>query len=318
MKEKIQQKKIVQKKIKRKKIRESHLIADAQLIAAADAQLIAATRHITNMVLISDTHIGCGLGLSDLRPIHLDDGGTYRASRLQRKIWKNWLEFWDWVHIVTKGEHFTLVHVGDLIDGVHHNSTTQISHNLADQARMARTVMQPIIDSPLCDAYYQIRGTEAHVGISGVNEESIAESLGAVPDIDGKFARWRLQIPVGKALVSLMHHIGGTSSAAYESSAILRELISEITVAGQWGLRVPNFMIRGHRHRFCQVSIPSEIGDAIGLVLPGWQLKTPFVYKIGGRTSLPQMGGAVIRQGDEDVYIRHKVFTIEQDKIVKP
>jgi MFS family permease len=61
-------------------------------------------------------------------------------------MWSLWREFWDvWVPEVTKGEPYDLVHNGDVIDGVHHGSTTQISHNIEDQLRIAEAVLGPQI-----------------------------------------------------------------------------------------------------------------------------------------------------------------------------
>ena len=57
----------------------------------------------------------------------------------------------------------------------------------------------------------------------------------------------------------------------------------------------------------------------MSIVTPAWQLKTPFVYKLGmGRSSQPQVGGYLIRVGDEDgLYTRFKVWDIERPKTEK-
>ena len=94
---------------------------------------------IRNLIIVSDTHCGCRLALCGPEPIKVDGGGQYLASDFQRKMWALWREFWDeWVPEVTRGEPYDLVHNGDAIDGSHHNSTTQISHNIEDQIRIDR------------------------------------------------------------------------------------------------------------------------------------------------------------------------------------
>ena len=100
-------------------------------------------------------------------------------------MWALWREFWDeWVPEVSRGEPFDLVHNGDVIDGVHHRSTTQISHNIQDQLLIAEKVMRPEVER--CKrsggTYNHIRGTSAHVGESGIYEEQLAEKLGAKPN----------------------------------------------------------------------------------------------------------------------------------------
>ena len=59
----------------------------------------------------------------------------------------------------------------------------------------------------------------------------------------------------------------------------------------------------------------SDTGFATSCTTPGWQLKTPFAFRIpGGRASRPQMGGTLVRAGDDDIYTRHKVWSIRQVK----
>ena len=271
---------------------------------------------INNLIIVSDEHCGCKLGLCPPGPIKLDDGGVYYPSRAQRKVWDMWEEFWyEWVPQATHGEPFAVVNNGDSIDGVHHGSTTQISHNLLDQTRIARAVLKPIVE--LCEGrFYMIRGTEAHVGQSGCEEERLAESLGAIPDAEGRFARYELWANVGKGLVHCMHHIGTTGSAAYESTAVTKELTESYCEAGRNRLKPPDVIVRSHRHRHFEIRVPTSLGYGISFVTTGWQLKTPFVYKIpGGRVTSPQMGGSLIRQGDEDLFTRHKTRYIGRSKV---
>lgn len=272
---------------------------------------------VRNLIVFSDTHCGCRLGLCPPDPLPMDSGGTYTASEFQRQMWGLWRTFWDdWVPEVTKGEPFDVVHNGDAIDGSHHNSTTQISHNLEDQARIAETVLKPVVAQ--CHAsggtYYHIRGTEAHVGQSGENEERLARNLGAKPNADGQFARFDLWKRVGPScLVHLLHHIGTTSSAAHEASAVNAELTAEYVEAARWHREPPDFIVRSHRHRSIAVDLNSAKGYAAAIVTPAWQGKTPYVWKIpGARISEPQFGGILIRQGDEEFYYRRKVWSLDR------
>jgi hypothetical protein len=247
---------------------------------------------------------------------HLDDGGLYMPSLIQLKIWSWWREFWDeWVPLVCRGEKFDVVINGDSIDGVHHNSTTQISHNLEDQKRLAEVVIRPIAEK--ANRLFVVRGTSAHVGESGVNEEELAKTIGAVPNAEGQYARHELWIRIGTALVHCMHHIGTTGSAAYESTAVHKEMIESLTESARHNLEPPDVIVRSHRHRYFRTMFSSNKGDAISVVTPGWQAKTPFAYRIpGGRISLPQFGGIIVRSGDEEhVYVRHKTFSLDRPKV---
>lgn len=264
-----------------------------------------------NLVVVSDLHCGCRMGLCHPDGAKLDDGGSYKPSRLQHKLWKLWDEFWtQWVPTVTQGEAYDVVLNGDLVDGVHHGSVTQVSHNLVDQSRIAMAVIGAI---PRKGHLYVVRGTPAHGGESGQTEEGIAKAIGAVPNKEGQYARWELWLEVGKGLVHLLHHVGSTGSNHYESTAVNKELMEAYVEAGRWGDRPPDVVVRSHRHRSMEVRVPSALGYAIACVTPGWQAKTPFAYKIpGARQSQPQFGGLVIRQGDEDLYTRFKVWRLDR------
>lgn len=274
---------------------------------------------IRNLVVVSDTHAGCRLALLHPDGIQVDGGGRYVPSEFQRKMWALWQEFWcEWVPEVTRGEPFDVVHNGDALDGVHHHSTTQISHNMEDQQRIGEAVLQPVVDQ--CKAsggtYYHIRGTEAHVGQSGEYEERLARMIGAKPNAENQYARFDLWKRVGDAkgpLVHLLHHVGTTSSAAHEASAVNAELIAEYVEAARWNREPPDFVVRSHRHRSIAVDMNSAKGYAAAIVTPAWQGKTPYVWKIpSARLSEPQIGGILIRQGDEEFYYRRFVRSFER------
>ena len=276
---------------------------------------------IKNIVNISDLHCGCRLGLCPPE-VKMDDGGTYHHSRLQAIVWEYWNTFWDeWVPKVTKGEDYVIVNNGDSIDGSHHGSTTQISQNIEDQVRIAEQILLPRIQHKKCKGYYHIRGTEAHVGKSGADEERLARMLGAIPNAEGQFARWELWAELGShnKLCHFTHHIGTTSSMAYESTAVHKELVEAYNEAGRWNERPPDLISRGHRHRSYKIELPNDNGMAIVVITPGWQLKTPFTYRLAsGRSGEPQIGGFIIREGDEDsLYARSKVWGMKRSETVK-
>ena len=184
---------------------------------------------INNVIVISDTHIGCQFGLYNPKlKFSLDGGGKYSPSSNQLKVWAMWEDFWNnWVPMVTKKEKFILVHNGDVIDGKHHKSNTQITQNITDQKKIAYEILAPIIDKSA--GYYHIRGTDAHVGSSGEDEEDLARMLGAIPDEADNNARHEMWLRLGQRLIHFSHHIGTTSSSAYESTAVYKELVEALT-----------------------------------------------------------------------------------------
>lgn len=275
---------------------------------------------ISNIIVVSDIHAGCQLGLCPKEGSSLDGGGVYKPSKLQNKLYTMWDTFWgEWVPKAVKNEPYAVVFNGDSIDGVHHNSTTQITHNLADQQEIAYNLLSPIVEK--CSGkYYHMRGTEAHVGKSAEEEEKLAKRLGAISDEQGNYARYELWFEFGRdnetRLAHFMHHVGTASRTAYETSAVMAELAEMFTEAGRWGDRVPDVVVRSHRHRNISIRIPTRHSYGIAFTTPAWQLKTPFAYKIAGaRVTTPQIGGSLIRMGDEDLFDRHRVWSIGRPKI---
>jgi hypothetical protein len=254
------------------------------------------------------------MGLCPPGGVKLDGGGTYQASGFQKKLWSHWLEFTtNWVKTVTKGEPFILVHNGDAIDGNHHNSTTQISHNLADQENIAYETLRGLVDRAA--VYYHIRGTEAHVGQSGVDEERLARRLGAKADADGNHARWELRVKLHGHPIHFTHHLGTTGSSAYEATALGKELVEAYVEAARWGHPADEILVRSHRHRFYEVRHYGAGGMRTCTVTAGFQLKTPWIYKTQARMSEPQIGGILIRVSDsEELHTRAIVWPMQRSK----
>lgn len=270
---------------------------------------------IKNAVAISDTHFGCRLGLCPAEGLDLDDGGHYEPSDNQKKVWGYWLNFCNvWLPRTLHKEKFVLIHNGDVVEGRHHSVTTQISQNLADQLRLAKLVLSPLVEK--ASAYYQVRGTEAHVGQSAELEEILAQELEAIPTKEGRHSRWELWLRVGRGLVHFLHHIGTTGSVAYETTAVNKEIVEEYTEAGKTRQIPPDIVVRSHRHRFSLVDVGEEMGSGISVTTPGWQLQTPLTWRSPrGRVSPPQFGGIVIRQGDEELHVRRKIYSIVRSEI---
>jgi len=279
------------------------------------------TNAIRQAIIISDIHAGCQFGLFPDKTLLIDGGNQVSQSVLQSKVWVWWNEFWnDWVPRVTKNEKYVIVINGDTTDGRHHGSTTQISQNMSDQSKIAMEILQPILAQPNVAGLYMTRGTEAHTGPSGENEELLAKALGAIPDEIGNYARNELWLRIGGkngALAHILHHIGTTGRTHYETSAPMAEYGESCLEAGRWSTNAPDFVIRSHRHRYVETVISTSRGYGMSIVTPGWQLKTPFSWKIaGGRNSLPQFGGILIRQGEEEHYSRSFVKNVSRTQEV--
>lgn len=273
---------------------------------------------IRQAVIVSDLHAGCKFGLCPPGGVLLDGGGRYRPSRPQERLYEFWEHAWsEWVPHVTKGEPYAVVVNGDILDGVHHRSVTQIDHNLTTQREIAYELLAPVRDR--ANKMYMVRGTESHVGQSGQDEEEVAKRLGAVRDERGMHSRYELWMDLGGALVHCAHHIGTTGSMAYETSALMRELAELMGDSARWGHEPPDVVVRSHRHRHVEIRVPTRHVYGICFTTAAWQLRTPFAYKVpGGRVATPHIGMSLIRYGDEEIYTRHLVETIPRSKTARP
>ena len=264
-----------------------------------------------SVIVISDTHGGCRMGLCRPGGVKLDGGGKYYTSRLQDKQWAHWLHFCNtWIPSVTKREPFILIHNGDALDGVHHGSTSQISQNLTDQNNIAYDTLRRLVDKSA--AYFHIRGTEAHVGSSGAQEELLARRLGAIPDSDGNHARWEMWLSLHGHLCHLTHHI--TGGTLYASTATGREMVTNYVESGRWGYRAAQVIVRSHLHVYEESREYGDGGLRISLITPAWQLKTSYVYRNRARMSEPQLGGVLIRKGNEELHTRAIVYPMQRSK----
>jgi hypothetical protein len=243
------------------------------------------------IVAVSDLHVGSFSGLMHDEML-LDSGNKLKPSPLQEMLLTFWNHFWgEFVPKVTKGcKDILVVLNGDVIDGFHHNAVDLIP-NVKDQRLAARKILQPIRNKY---SMAMIRGTEAHGGVSEQDTEQLGIDLDCVTDQSTGNKYWyQFWVDCNGVLFQFAHHIGTTSSAAYETSAPMRELVAGLVESAQWGQRLPDVFVRSHRHRYIPVSIPAQGDRDISLyITPAWQLRTPYVERID-RMRLPHIGGVI-------------------------
>ena len=119
--------------------------------------------------------------------------------------------------------------------------------------------------------------------------------------------------------MNFLHHVGTTSSTAYKFHRPFRGTDRMYVEAARWRTTPPDIIVRSHRHRSIQITIPvgtaeGQSSEASAIVTPAWQGKTPFAWKIpGARISTPQFGGVSVRYSDDGVlYATSKVWTVRR------
>jgi hypothetical protein len=269
---------------------------------------------VPDIVCLSDLHCGDRFGLYPLDvPLLLDEGSAHQPGHSQRLLWEHFVAFREWVWKMTEGRPYILVTNGDCIDGVHHDSVTQFTNNKTDQKTVAKAVLQSLRDRAM--SYYAVRGTEVHAGKSGQDEEGLAELLGATRAKNGHYARWNLWLKVGGVLCNFKHHIGTTGSAAFAATALSKEVVLTLAEAARLNKPIPRVIVRSHRHVGDIYIKPSPNGDIVCVVTPGWQIVSPFAWRIpGSRQNLGEFGGIIIRIEDGEPHIKTWTRAVDRDE----
>lgn len=281
------------------------------LPATARKRKTAGKMGVRHVVVVSDLHVGCQMAIVHPDGARQAEGGWYTPSKFQRMLYGLWEQFWEVeVPIMTQGEPFDIVINGECVDGSHHNAVNQWTQNLTDQCAASIKLIEPLLDK--CKRLFIIRGTEAHSGKSGQQDEQIAREVGAVPcPITGQYSRYELFYGLRDGIIHFTHTVGCVGSQANEASAPLKDLTEFYLESGRWGERPPDAIVRSHRHRHVVVELATCRGKALACVTPAWQGKTPFAYKIaGGRPAQPQFGGICLSWSEKErfIYELHRVW----------
>lgn len=242
----------------------------------------------TVLAIIADTHIGSSTALAPLKfTVHnrnsLETQVT-QANRLQRWLYECWLDYWDHVFRVAKKKRLIVVHCGDIVDGLHHNSL-QVMNEVQDQAQAAVELLEPVVKK--ADAFFGVLGTSIHAGQEHISEVGIYKELGAQDygetlalEIDGK-------------LHDFAHH-GRAGRRAWTSSAA--NVAAEVMLDyAQAGLKLPGYIWRGHNHIIDDSG--SKIAGTRSISLPSWQLKTTYGWRISSNATRSDIGGYLVVDG---------------------
>ena len=230
----------------------------------------------TILAVVGDTHINSSVGLSPLT-INLDDGGTYRASKAQRWLWYNWLDYWECVaKLVTQHDaKVWTVFNGDLVEGDGKNRSHQlITQNDTTVMSMALDAIQPALEAS--DRLFVVRGTAAHVGLSASLEEKVAIDIEAVKCKEtDTYSWWKLLLDCDGVLFDITHH-GKVGRLPWTKSNPLNVTATRL-IMHYAGYRLPKVAIRSHNHIYVDTfnNYPIRV-----IANPAWQLKTEYSHRL--------------------------------------
>ena len=253
----------------------------------------------TTITVVSDLHAGSTWGLCPPE-VELHEEGTYHASKYQRWLWDNWIDFWTWARELARGRRVMVIN-GDMVDGVHHRTTQLVSTNEADHIEIADQCIRAAVEIYRPRHIVFIRGTEVHVGAAARDEEIIAHRWRKYVPHEKPFSRYAAFMTVEGVLFHFAHHTGGwgrpwtATGAPGRESVIMRDYALTAHMRTGEPVEVPDVSVRAHQHRF------NDSGRATHprvIVCPAWQLSTVFGKRISP-TRAPDIGGVqfVVREG---------------------
>lgn len=241
------------------------------------------------MAVVSDLHVNSTVGLAPPYT-ELDDGGTYRPSKAQRWLWRNWLDFWEQVR-AKKEEHNAQLRVvfnAEIADLNKHSKYQLFTVNETTVMRAAVEVLTPALD--VADVVFVTRGTEAHTGGSAHIEEKIAEDIGAAKDDEaGNWSWWWLPMEAAGVRLDFQHHPATGSRRPWtRGAAPTRQAAIVAMEYALEGKAPPHLGVYSHGHYF------ADSGTTIRprvIFTPPWQLTTAFGHRLGVGGRLEPVGG---------------------------
>lgn len=251
----------------------------------------------TTLVVLSDIHANSTAAVCP-PSVNLHEGGTYRHSKRQRWIWGQWLEFRDRVGEARERAGGRLIYLfnGELADDNYHDRFGLISPNPHTQMSNAVATLMPFLELMRDgDEIFVTRGTEAHSGRSAWMDERIAQDIGATPSLvkgdETVYSHWWLKVNIDGVLVEAAHHppMGPGRRPWSRANAATTLAFMRWSEYAERGLKPPHLSYFGHFH------YPDDSYDKYrtrAILLPSWQLSTPFVRRLGG-TFPPPVGGSI-------------------------
>ncbi|MBU2177489.1 MAG: hypothetical protein KJ556_20545 [Gammaproteobacteria bacterium] len=285
---------------------------------------------MNNRILVAlpaDTHSGSTVSLCP-EQWDLTDGNCHYPNQAQRIINKQWDECWGLINDLRKPKSrreqrakLIIVHVGDAVEGAHHDSTQVIPSRIDEQERMhchlMKTKMRSVnFDKDKGDAIYYVAGTDVHVGEGARSEERIARDLEAVPyhkgfnDDDGKAVWHYLPMKIRGNLLDIQHEGPNIGTRAWTKENSLANTIKSLYFdCLETKQEIPRYFIRAHVHYNLQSTYEGRRGSITGVILPAFQAATHYIARKS--VQRPSDIGMVIIEIDDEGNARHIVEKLE-------
>jgi hypothetical protein len=241
----------------------------------------------TVIIVLSDMHSG---GSTALFPNRFWESTTtehnHTPTGRQKILYQHFEACMELAAQNRRGKRLIVVHDGDAIEGVHHDTHQIITPNKAEQSALHIELMNEFLKSVKFnknggDLLYYVNGTETHTGDV---EQSIAKDLRAERNPAGGHVFDLLEMNINGRLLWFVHHGKKRGAGANEGNELRNWLRDVYWDCIKRNVQPPDFIVTGHTHTpaYQNYVIPRDNSFHIihGVICPSWQEKTRYAHQV--------------------------------------
>jgi len=252
---------------------------------------------VRSVALLSDTHDFSDYALVSRTPLYNKKRNCINPPEALSEGQKTIQSYWYDRFIPTAKEFNvdTIIHFGDAIQGCNpkEGGIDCLSPNIDFQKADFVNLMKPVVKDRV---YHQFSGTMYHESRDTRIHSDLVDKLQPYCKkayFHNKFANIKLK---GTEKTLNCAH-AATSALIYPATVIDRELTFAKVAAAEGRIPLPDYLIRGHLHRYLHLDYP----DIHGVQLPGWMAWYPLGDKVRlyGRTQ-PDVGWILLLVDKQD------------------
>jgi hypothetical protein len=240
---------------------------------------------------LNDLHGGSPFAVSPSRWL-LPEGNEFHPNELQRVINDHYYQCWRNVAELRRKAQLIVLVVGDVVEGMHHQTTQVITGRIDEQEAMAAAVIEAGLETggfrwhgKQADSIRFFSGTDAHDGLDGSSIERVARN---VLDIDRQDSR-RAARGVGRLRVNgvrfdVAHKPGsGPGSRAQTTGNAFAAWLKSLYLAGLERGDWPRYVLTAHHHQYLRRTVQSITASetvVTGYILPAWKVHDHHVNEV--------------------------------------
>lgn len=268
---------------------------------------------------------GQDLGISP--PPQMRDSGTWRfkhsiytPTNKQIGLFSTFTECAKQIAEKRKGKRLVILGNGDMIDGAHHGTHQLATHNIGEQREVAVFLLKYLFslvgfDKSKGDKFFMVQGTESH---DGDEEDSIASQLQAETYRDRESVGDFLQLDINGKLFWLLHQGAGVGKGMNKGNALRNWMKNKYIERLEEGLRPPDVVMSGHYHEPWYEPLARNNKIVMhGMILPAWQLKTRFGYRVAA-AEFERVGFYPVKVfGDGRILVDNVFIKRQSEEVIK-